>query len=362
MTVKNRLTIKKMKDKQVLISVIMPVYNGGHFLKNAIDSILSQSLTDFEFIIINDGSTDDSEEIILSYSDPRIVYVKNATNLRLIKSLNKGIDIARGKYIARMDADDIALPKRFERQVATFESDQKIDMVNVSIYFLDEKGDRYWMPKTKLAYNYEAIRYINVVDNMIAHPGVMIKADVLKRYKYLDSSNVEHAEDHELWARLLNNGVRCQTIKDRLLYYRLVSSSISHTNKIIQVERLKKTAIPYLSRFLSYDESAQMMNLSREHGSKMGYMEIKLLNTLLCSYIDNIVNNVDISKEGVNDLNRWKQNLILTKIVQGFRQKTVRDRLYLLIFLCKQLDWLLNYKWLEDLYLFLIKNSSYDYK
>ena len=100
-----------------LVSVLMAVYNGEKYLLEAIESILNQTYTNFEFLIINDGSTDSTEEIILSYSDQRIRYIKNEQNLKLIASLNKGLDLAKGKYIARMDADDISLPDRLEKQV-----------------------------------------------------------------------------------------------------------------------------------------------------------------------------------------------------------------------------------------------------
>src|SRR5215218_8078213 len=96
------------------ISVILPVYNAEKYLKAAIDSILNQTFPDFELLIINDGSSDGSEKIIKSYTDNRIVYVKNGENSGLINTLNKGIDLATGEFIARMDGDDIAVPERFE--------------------------------------------------------------------------------------------------------------------------------------------------------------------------------------------------------------------------------------------------------
>jgi glycosyltransferase involved in cell wall biosynthesis len=104
------------------ISVLMPVYNAEKYLKESICSILNQTYGDFEFLIINDGSTDKSEEIILSFKDERIVYHKNESNIKLIATLNKGIALARGKYIARMDADDISLPDRLLHQVASWKS------------------------------------------------------------------------------------------------------------------------------------------------------------------------------------------------------------------------------------------------
>jgi len=108
------------------VSVVMPVYNGEKYLRESIDSILNQTYTDYEFIIVNDGSNDKTEEIILSYNDNRIRYIKNEKNLQIVKSLNRGIELAKGRYIARMDADDISLPRRFEKQITFMENNLEI--------------------------------------------------------------------------------------------------------------------------------------------------------------------------------------------------------------------------------------------
>src|SRR5690349_21132656 len=110
------------------ISVIMPVYNSAKFLRLAVESILDQTFKDFEFLIINDGSTDESEAILLEHAarDPRIVYIKNETNIGLIASLNKALSLAKGKYIARMDGDDVSLPERLAKQVSYLEENNTV--------------------------------------------------------------------------------------------------------------------------------------------------------------------------------------------------------------------------------------------
>ena len=123
------------------ISVILPVYNGEKFLHRAIQSILHQSFPDFGLIIINDGSTDRTGEIIGFETDLRIVYIKNEVNRGLIYSLNKGIDLAKGKYIARMDADDICLPERFYRQTSFLENHDDIAVVASQSRFVTHIGD-----------------------------------------------------------------------------------------------------------------------------------------------------------------------------------------------------------------------------
>ena len=166
------------------VSVILPVYNAEKFLKEAIDSILNQTFTDFELLLINDGSTDRSEEIIKSYNDKRISYAKNEKNSGLINTLNRGIDLARGEYIARMDGDDIALPERFELQVKhLIKSDAAI--LATTYYSVDETGNALpdW-PTDRATITRDQIRKTLPKDNCLAHPTIMGKAIVFKKYRY----------------------------------------------------------------------------------------------------------------------------------------------------------------------------------
>ena len=112
-----------------MVTVLMAVYNGEKFLKEAMESILTQTFTDFEFLIINDGSTDNSVKIIEEFNDPRIRLIHNEKNLKLIASLNKGISLAKGKYIARMDCDDISMPYRLEKEVDFLENSLEYGLV-----------------------------------------------------------------------------------------------------------------------------------------------------------------------------------------------------------------------------------------
>jgi glycosyltransferase involved in cell wall biosynthesis len=111
-----------------LVTVLMPVYNGEEFLHEAIESILKQTYLNFELLIINDGSTDSSENIILSYPDTRIRYIKNESNIKLIATLNNGFALAQGKYIVRMDADDYSVKERLQKQVAFMEANPEVTL------------------------------------------------------------------------------------------------------------------------------------------------------------------------------------------------------------------------------------------
>lgn len=220
------------------ISVIMPVYNGEKYLRQAINSILSQTFTDYELIIINDGSTDASEQIILSYEDARIRYIKNERNLKLIKTLNRGVALAKGIYISRMDADDIAVKTLFEQQIKTFEKDTTIDIVNISTYELSSDGKRYRPFPQILNFDTEALKYVELFENQITHPGIMVKSELMKAYGYKDDGTVVNFEDVDLWIRMLWDGRKCVTLKDRLLFYRINENSV--TRKVGNKRNIKR--------------------------------------------------------------------------------------------------------------------------
>ena len=124
--------------KNPKVAVLMSVYNGEKYLREAINSILSQTFNDFEFLIINDGSTDGTADILKSYTDSRIKIINNEKNIGLTKSLNKGLKIAKGEYIARQDADDISMPERLKEEVAFLEIHKDYAVVGTFVKILNE--------------------------------------------------------------------------------------------------------------------------------------------------------------------------------------------------------------------------------
>lgn len=223
-----------------LISVIMPVYNSAQFLRQSIESILGQSYSKFEFIIINDGSEDNSEEIILSYSDPRIRYFVIQPNKGIVNALNIGLEKACGKYIARMDSDDISKPKRFEIQLAFLKANKRCSIVGSNVKYIDCSGN-IASGVSKVPISNDAIQIALPFFSPFAHPTVMGRREVFLKNRY--KHGYLFAEDYKLWSDIL-----CQyhgaNIRQPLLYYRTygVVTSIekklkrSHTVQKIQLE------------------------------------------------------------------------------------------------------------------------------
>jgi len=206
------------------ISVIMPVYNAEKYLVESIESILNQSLKNFEFIIINDGSKDKSLGIIKKYAkkDKRIILLNNSRNLGLQKTLNKGLEVARGKYVARMDADDISLPKRLEIQFNYMEDHLEIFLVGSSAIVIDGNGNRLGIFK-KFNNSSRIKKKLRKV-NCIVHPSVMFRNNqIAYREKFKTS------EDYDLYLRIISSGKKITNLSDPLLMYRITSGSFVST-------------------------------------------------------------------------------------------------------------------------------------
>jgi Glycosyltransferases involved in cell wall biogenesis len=211
------------------ISIILPVHNSGRYIRKTIDSLLAQSFRNFELIIINDGSTDDSETIIQSYTDPRIAYYANDGNKGLIFTLNRGIFMARGKYIARMDADDICLPERLELQKLWLDEHTDASMVACTIQFIDEQDAPAgaW-PLDRSTITRQAIHKTLPKENCIAHPSIMGRTGVFKAYWYAE--NQKNTEDYDLWLRLAADGHIIDKINRDLLLYRVHQQSVTQAH------------------------------------------------------------------------------------------------------------------------------------
>jgi glycosyltransferase involved in cell wall biosynthesis len=206
------------------ISVIMSVYNGEKYLGEAIESVLGQTFTDFDFIIVNDGSTDGSLEIIQSYHDERIRVMNNESNLGLTKSLNKAIKESGGEYIARQDADDISLPDRFGEQVRFLEKHQEVALLGTSVYRIDSNGKTIG----KMIMLARPTMKDLLRGNQFNHGSVMFRRRLLDD---VDGYNdlFRYVQDYELWLRIArHHEVRNLT---RILYkLRVHNQNVRFTN------------------------------------------------------------------------------------------------------------------------------------
>ncbi len=234
----NKLTIPMEKKNHVpLVSVVLCTYNGERYIGETIASVLGQTFTDFEFIIWNDGSTDGTEEIIKGYSDERI---------RLFSDMNRGLGMAlrlacaeaKGKYIARIDADDVCLPERFAREVAFLERHEEYVLVSSAVYYIDADGKGVGR-SFPCSDDWVLRRVILKSSGMIAHPMVMMRRDAyLRAGGYL---SIRKSQDLLFWSRLARQG-KFYNISEPLGRYRLLETSLCHA--------LNPQYLPIISAFL----------------------------------------------------------------------------------------------------------------
>lgn len=203
------------------VSVVMPAFNAQQYIAESVASVLSQTYQDLELIIVDDGSTDESTFIIESFHDPRVRILHNGTNCGIVASLNRGISSARGKYIARMDADDLCFPQRIERQALFMEQHPEI---GISGTFVKTVGlvPEIWRYPT----NHEEVKAKLLFGSSLAHPSVMMRRSIIEKHKLMYRDQYPHAEDYDLWVRY-SDVVKFANIPEVLLLYRIHDAQVS---------------------------------------------------------------------------------------------------------------------------------------
>jgi glycosyltransferase involved in cell wall biosynthesis len=206
-----------------IVTVLLPVYNGEKYLQEAIESILQQSFSDFEFLIIDDGSTDNSRSIIEQFSDHRIRLLTNPKRLRLSGVLNRGLQEAKGKYIARMDADDIALTQRLQQQVTFMESNPLVGLCGSAIEIF---GENIKVRTDIYPENSEKIHAYALFDCPFCHPAVMLRKYMVLENELNYDGSYYPTEDYELWSRAIKL-FPVANLSEVLLKYRVHEESMT---------------------------------------------------------------------------------------------------------------------------------------
>lgn len=207
-------------------TVLIPAYNCGKFISDAINSVLKQSYSDYEILVIDDGSTDNTENVIKSIASDKIIYLKNDENSGIVKTLNKGIELARGKYIARMDADDIMLGNRLQLQIDFLEQNPDYGMVGGWYQIMDENGK--FKKAINLPTDYELLKIGLFFFNQFAHPTVTMRSSLLKKLKY--KQEFIYCEDFDLWTRF-SKITKTANLPYYFLSYRWYDSNSCHTKQ-----------------------------------------------------------------------------------------------------------------------------------
>lgn len=225
-------------SRSPIVSVVMSAYNEAKYLPQAVNSLRAQTFADWELILFDDGSTDGATERVEKLGDIRVKVVRNRKPIGLTANLRRGVEMASGRYIARLDADDIALPSRLATQVAFFNANSELVLLGSACHLIDDVGNyigSQQMPKDEIE-----IKWASLWGNPFLHPSVMLRRDSLVKNGLNYNEAFVTAQDFDLWSRLLKHGV-CANLPEPLIYYR-VRRGITRSRRTDQLARTYQIA------------------------------------------------------------------------------------------------------------------------
>lgn len=252
------------------VTVLMSVYNAERFVAQAVDSVLNQTFTDFEFLIFEDKSTDSSREILRSCSDPRIRLVENTENLGLTKNLAAGMTMARGESIARMDADDICMPDRLERQLEFLHAHPDVSVLGSAVTFFDESG-REFVAHQPL--EHEEIKCTLFYGFTMLHPSVMMRKGDFEKHGLNYDPAFRVSQDHDLWTRAIRR-LRFANLHSPLLRMREHENKLGRTRKPMQQELSDLVRTRQLNE-LGLAVTSRQLQLLSEHQSEAAHWSVR---------------------------------------------------------------------------------------
>jgi glycosyltransferase involved in cell wall biosynthesis len=292
---------------KVKITVLMSVYNGEKYLKKAVDSILKQTYKDFEFLIINDGSSDRTSKILKSYKDHRIKIIDNKKNMGLTRSLNKGLRLARGEYIARQDADDISLPRRLEKQVAFLNARPEYGLVGCWNYRI---GANNKIEKKVVFYtDHNDILPMLMIENHFVHSSVMFRKECIQKLGGYDE-DLKFAQDYDLWLRIAEH-YKVANLGEFLHLWRYEKHGISYNQR----EEQKKYA------FLIRDKFIKRVTKKKEWQTIIEHSYERTQNSMIKKYLKEVIYNQLLQRI----TKKSKKKLRITAIIAAFNEEDIID-------------------------------------
>lgn len=284
--------------KKVQLSVIMSVYNENHnYLQESILSILNQTYKNFEFIIIDDASKNSVADVIKRFNDSRIIFLRNEKNLGLTKNLNRAIKMSRGEFIARIDADDIAYPDRFDKQLKYMEKHPEIGVLGSQAKIIGNRFGNF-----KVSTTHDDIKASLLFKSEIIHPAVMIKGDLLRQNLY--NENYRTAQDYELWSRLIWL-TKFENLNLKLIQYRIHDNQITSKSRVSQDENANKVRRKAITRFFGEESSKEDIQILLDSASG------KILNEFELQKLSDY-SNIFV---GQNKINKMYNNNSLARIL-----------------------------------------------
>ncbi len=274
-----------------LVTVFIPVYNSEKYIKEALESIIRQTYKNLEILLVDDGSSDRSAEIIKSFRNPRIRLLKNEKNMGIPYTRNVGLREAKGKYMAIMDSDDIADPERIETQVRYLENHPDIDVCASNYIRFGERGGK----KVRAPFTTpEALKIMLLFYNPIANPSAMVRLGTLKKHGLIYNEQFFVAQDYELWSRLCQVG-KITILPEFLLLYRFGHENISKKSTEKKAERRRKLIGEIHARLI------------RDYGINLNEEEIRTFNEFFTESYGGSLARPDLVPLVVEKLKKWNE-------------------------------------------------------
>ncbi len=300
----------------------MSVYNGERYLRKSVDSILNQTFKDFEFIIINDGSTDKTLKILNDYNDPRIKIINNKENIGLTRSLNKGLKVAKGEYIARQDGDDTSMAERIKKQIKLLERNLNIGLVGTYSCVINEKGKILY--KNRFPESNEEILEKLMRGNVFAHGSVIFRKALVRKVGAY-RTEFKSCQDYDLWLRFVEV-TEAANIPEFLYSWRLIPDSISGTRRIQQEA--------YASIALDFAKERRINGKDFLQETKEKDEEIELIGLLMKKDAGNdliMLESYDFWARLLIQKNNFKESFVFFSLL--IRKKPFRLRTWFLLLL-----------------------------
>jgi glycosyltransferase involved in cell wall biosynthesis len=321
---------KQITASQPLVSVIMPCYNAARFLKEALDSIIHQTYSNLEIIVINDGSTDVSSEMLENYArnDSRIILINHEMNKGLVYSLNEGVAKAGGEFIARMDADDISVLNRIEVLLNFLLLHPRYDVVSSGFCYLDQLGKRGIAiePKGTLPL---ALKFFSFFATPIAHACSLGKAACFRKFSY--DQNFVHSEDYDLFSRMALSDVKLYNLTSPLYYIRLHSNRVSDLFEQQQVDSHLRISERNLAEYFDFKTSHSIHALSaNRYIGEPNIREIKEAIEFISRTKRSYLIKESCTKEEIEEIEMFVNEQHTDIIIQAFKNSTFWRRTYLL--------------------------------
>ena len=255
-----------------LVTVLLPCYNAARYLAASLESLVNQTYAALEILAIDDGSTDATGKILAEFArrDARVRLAPNDRNRGLIYTLNRGVALATGSLIARMDADDVSLPQRIERQAEYFERFPETQLLSSDVSYIREDGELLYDPVVH-RFSDSTLRFPMFFTNPICHPTIMARTSTMRSFEY--SPSAVHSEDFELWTRMLEHGVVFRNVPERLLRFRPNLASVSTRHFAQQSATFLRVSAAAMKKYFDFDidpDVHRILTARMSHGDVRG--------------------------------------------------------------------------------------------